>query len=151
MVDVPGLVRDHEVIAALLDRVLEDHEVLDQHLIHAADRLKAVQFMLAAFELDMPRLAGKPRAERMNVLVAGLEQTRDRILRQPVHSQIRMEPAQLARDGDVATAMAEADRRRKIEDALLARRCVGTASRAGAAMPSRRSIKSLIRVFAFAG
>jgi len=62
MVDVPGLVRDHEVIGALLDGVLEDHEILDQHLIHAADRLKAVQFMLAAFELDMPRFAGKPRA-----------------------------------------------------------------------------------------
>ena len=62
MVDVPGLVRDHDVVGALVDSVLEDHEVLDQHLIHAADRLKAVQLVLAAFEFDMPRLAGKPRA-----------------------------------------------------------------------------------------
>ena len=66
VVDVPGLVGDHEVVAALLDGVLEDHEVRDQHLVHAADRLKAVQVVLAAFELDVPRLAGEPRAQRMD-------------------------------------------------------------------------------------
>ena len=120
MVDVPGFVRDHEVVAALLDGVLEDHEVLDQHLIHAADRLKAVQLVLAAFELDMPRLAGKPRAQRMDVFVAGFEQACDGVLRQPVDFQVGMELSQLARDGDVAAAMAEADRRREIERALLA-------------------------------
>ena len=61
MVDVPGLVRDHEVVAALFDSVLEDHEILDQHFVHAAERLKAVQFVRAAFEFDMPRLACKSR------------------------------------------------------------------------------------------
>src|SRR5256885_1986680 len=56
----------------------------------------------------------------MNVLVAGLEQTRDRVLRQPVHFQVRMELSKLARDGDVATTMAETDWGGKIECALLA-------------------------------
>ncbi len=40
VVDVPGLVGDHEIVAALLDGILEDHEVGDQHLVHAADGLE---------------------------------------------------------------------------------------------------------------
>ena len=104
--------------------------------------------MLAAFKLDVPCFAGQPRAQGMHPLAAGLQQPRDRILRQPVHLQVRMQLAQFARDGDVAAAMAEADRRRKIEGALLACRAWQSALVAGAAMPSLRSRKSLIRVFA---
>ena len=125
MVDVPGLVGDHEVVAALFDGVLKDHEILDQHFVHAAERLKAMQFVLAAFELDVPRLAGQPRAKRMNMLVAGFEQAGDRVLRQPVHPEIGMKRSQFARDRDVAAAVAKADRRRKIEDARLARLAPG--------------------------
>src|SRR6185295_19571732 len=56
----------------------------------------------------------------MDMFVVGFEQACDRVLCQPVHFQVRMALSQLARDGDVATAMAEADRGRKIESALLA-------------------------------
>ena len=66
MVDVPGLVGDHEIVAARLDGILEDHEVRDQHLVHAADRLEGVEIVLAGLQLDVPRLAGKPRTERMD-------------------------------------------------------------------------------------
>src|SRR5262245_11779799 len=54
------------------------------------------------------------------MLVAGLEQARDRILRQPVHPEVGLKLAQLARDGDVAAAMTKADRRGEVECALLA-------------------------------
>ena len=47
VVDVPGLVGDHEVVAAGVDGILEDHEVGDQHLVHAADRLEGVEIVLA--------------------------------------------------------------------------------------------------------
>ncbi len=35
VVDVPGFVGDHQVVAALVHRILEGHEVGDQHLVHA--------------------------------------------------------------------------------------------------------------------
>ena len=44
-----------------------------------------MQFVLAAFELDVARFAGQPLAQWMNILIAGFEQAGDRILRQPVH------------------------------------------------------------------
>ena len=78
-------------------------------------RLEAMQVVLAGFELDVPRLAGKPRAERMDALAAGFQQARHGVLRQPVDLEIRMQLAQLAGDGDVAPPMAEADRRGEIE------------------------------------
>ena len=115
LVDVPGFVGDHQVVAALVDGILEDHEVGDQHLVHAAHRLEAVQVVLAQFELDVPRLAGQPRAQRMDALAAGRQQARHRVLRQPVDLEVGMELAQLARDGDVAPPVPEADRRGEIE------------------------------------
>ena len=54
MVDVPGLVGDDEIVVALVDRILEDHEVRDQHLVHVAEGLEAVQVVLARLHLDMP-------------------------------------------------------------------------------------------------
>ena len=63
-------------------------------------------------------LAGEPRAERMDALAAGIEQARHRILRQPVDLQVGVKLAQFAGDGDVAAAVAEADRRGQIERAL---------------------------------
>ena len=103
LVDVPGFVGDHQVVAALVDGILEDHEVGDQHLVHAAQRLEAVQVVLAQFELDVPRLAGQQRAQRMDAFAAGRQQARHRVLRQPVDLEVRMELAQLARDGDIAS------------------------------------------------
>ncbi len=133
VVDVPGLVGDHEIVAALVDRILEDHEVLDQHLVHAAERLEAMQVVLAGFELDVPRLAGEPRAERMHPLVVRVQKPRHRVLRQPVHLEIGMELAQLARDREIAPPVAEPDRRGEIERALFPCR-----ARRRPAAPARR-------------
>ena len=150
VVDVPGLVGDHEIVAARIDGILEDHEVGDQHLVHAADGLEAVQIVLARFQLDMPRLAGQPRAQRMDALAAGFQQPRHRILRQPVDLQVGMQLAQFPRDGDVAPPMAEADGRGEIKRLLgfaAARPHAVPALR----MPSLRSRKSLIRALHLAG
>ena len=41
VIDVPGLVSDDEVIAALHHRVLKLHEIGDQNFVHAADGLES--------------------------------------------------------------------------------------------------------------
>ena len=114
VIDVPGLVGDDEVVAPLLDRVLEGHEVGDQHLVHAANRLKSVQFVLAGFQLDVTGFAGKAGAEGVNGFAAGFEQPRDGVLRQPVDLQIGNDLAQFPGDGDVPPRVAEPDRRRQV-------------------------------------
>ena len=93
-------------------------KLCDQHLVHAADGLEAVQVVLARLQLDVPRLAGEPRAQRMDALAAGVEQPCHRVLRQPVDLQIGVQLAQLARDGDVAPAVPQADRRGEVERLL---------------------------------
>ena len=118
VVDVPGLVGDNQVVVALLNRVLEQHEIGGQHLVHAADRLEGVQLVLTGFELDVAGFACEPRAQGVDALAMRLQQPRDWVLRQPVHLQLRMQPAQLPRDGDVAAPMAEPDRRGDVERPL---------------------------------
>ena len=150
MIDVPRLVGDHEVVAARVDSILEEHEVGDQQLVHAPDRLEGMEVVLAGLLLDVPRLAGEAGAERMDALASRFEQPRHRVLRQPVDLQAGMELAQLAGDGDVAPAMAEADRRREIEHLLRRRRC-GSSAGLGAGIARRRSRKSLISALHLAG
>src|SRR5690242_15456407 len=110
VVDIPGLVRNDEIVAALIDGVLKDHKVGDQHLVHAANSLEGVQIVLARLKFDVPRLAGEPRTYGMDALASGLEQPSDRILREPVHLEVRMELAQLARNGKIAARVAKTDR-----------------------------------------
>ena len=92
-------------------------------------------------------------AQRVDALAVGFEQPRHRVLRQPVHLQVGVQLAQLARDGDVAAAVAEADRRRQIERLSwpATRVSLQRAALAGAGMPSLRSRKSLIRSLHLAG
>ena len=87
VVDVPGFVGNDEIVAARVDGILEDHEIGDQHLVHASDRLEAVQIVLTRLQLDVPRLACKPRTQRVDALAAGLKQTRHGVLRQPIDLQ----------------------------------------------------------------
>ena len=54
----------------------------------------------------------------MDRLAARVQHARDGILREPVDLQIRMQRAQLARDGDVAQRVPEADRARDEQRAL---------------------------------
>ena len=138
VVDVPGLVGDHQVIAALVDRVLEDHEVLDQHLVHAPQRLEDSAGRARRRSSSMCRVSLASRA------LSGCT-------RSPFASSNRVtgscasqstcrsgDSAQLARDGQIAPAVAEADRRGQVERALFP---ASRAARlpAGAARPSLRS------------
>ena len=79
-------------------KVVEDHEVRQQDLVHPPDRLKAMQIVLGRLALDVARLVGEKRAGRMDALTARLEHRRHRMLRQPVDLQIGMQLAQLVRD-----------------------------------------------------
>ena len=68
MVDVPCLVGDDQVVAAILDHVLEDHEIGDQDLVHGAQCLEGVEVVLAGLALDVPRFVDEQPARRMNRL-----------------------------------------------------------------------------------
>ena len=46
VVDVPRLVADHHVVQPFVDDLLEHHEVGDEDLVHAAQRLEAVEVVL---------------------------------------------------------------------------------------------------------
>ncbi len=77
VVDLPRLVADHEVVVAFAHDVVEDHEVVDQDLVHAADRLKAMQVVLGGLALDVLRLAREVAARRMDRLALPFEDARD--------------------------------------------------------------------------
>ena len=147
VVDVPCLVADDQVVLAALDRVVEDHEVRDEDLVHAADRLEGVEVVLGRLGRDVRRFRGELGAQRVDPLAAGLEHRRDRRLGQPVDLEVGSEDAELVGDGDVALGMTEADRRRDVEGSTLAgegrvqvrgvaagRRSCGAASVAGAVL-----------------
>ena len=121
VVELPGLVPDPEVVLVVADDVVEDHEVREQDLVHAADRLEAVQVVLGALALDVAGLVREERASGMDALAALLEHPRHRMLGQPVDLEVGMELAQLVGDRRVALRVAEPDRRRDVEGALAPR------------------------------
>ena len=110
VVDVPGLVADDQVVAAFLDDLLEHHEVGHQDLVHAAQRLEAVQVVLAGLGGHVCGLAGQPLAGGVDVLAFGVQHGGDRVLGQPVDLESGAEPLQFPGDGHVAAGVAEPDR-----------------------------------------
>ena len=68
VVDVPGFVGNHEIIFLLFEHLLKHHEILDKDFVHAPDRLKSVEIVLAGFIFDMRTLIGEDRAGRVNSL-----------------------------------------------------------------------------------
>src|ERR1700733_7050080 len=74
MIDVPGFVSDDEIVVAVLDGVLENHEVRDQHFVHSSQRLEGVQIMFARFQYDVPGWAGEPGTERMDIFAVRFQQ-----------------------------------------------------------------------------
>ena len=117
VVDLPGLVADPDVVLLVADDVEEEHEVRDEDLVHAADRLERVQVVLGGLALDVGRLVRELRARRVDPLPLGLEHRRHRVLREPVDLEVGVERAQLLCDRDVAACVPEADRRRDVERA----------------------------------
>ena len=67
------------------------------------------------------RLVRELGARRVDPLAARLEHGGDRMLREPVDLEVRVQLAQLVGDRDVAPRVAEPDRRRDVERALAAR------------------------------
>ena len=90
VVDVPRLVADDEVVLAALDRVVEDHEVGDEDLVHPADRLERVEVVLGRLGRDVRRFRGELRAQRVDPLAARLEHGGDRVLGEPVDLEVRV-------------------------------------------------------------
>ncbi len=118
VVDVPRLVADHDVVQPLLDDLLEDHEVGEQDLVHAAQRLEAVQVVLAGLRGDVRRLVGQPAAGRVDPLALRLEHRGDGMLGEPVDLDVGTELLELLGDGDITPGVAEPDRRRQVERPL---------------------------------
>ena len=129
VVELPGLVADPQVVGLVAHDVAEDHEVGQQDLVHPPPGLKDVELVLARLGGDVARLVGQLRARRVDVLAAGLEDARDRVLREPVDLQVGVQRAQLARDGDVAPGVAEADGRGDEQRAPAAARSRGARAR----------------------
>ena len=63
-------------------------------------------------------LRRQPLAGRMDRLAVASEHRGHRILGEPVDLEVGVEPAQLVDDGEVAADVAEADRRRDVQDLL---------------------------------
>src|SRR5258708_39094035 len=61
---LPEKTHDGQRLACEIISILEDHEVLDQHLVHAADGLEGIEIVLARLELDMPSFAGEAGGAR---------------------------------------------------------------------------------------
>ena len=88
VVELPGLVANPQVVRLGLHHVVEDHDVVDEDLVHAAPCLEAVQIVLAALILHVRRLAREPGAGRVEDLPFGLKQVRHGTLREPLRLQI---------------------------------------------------------------
>ena len=74
--------------------------------------------MLGRLRLDVVRLVRELSAGRMHGLAGRVERRRHGVLREPFDLDVRVQPTQLAGDGDVAPRVAEPDRRRQVERAL---------------------------------
>ena len=143
VVDVPGLVADHRSYCSSRDDVVEHHEVVDEDLVHAPQRLERVQVVLLALAVDVRRLAGQDSRRRMDPLAAASSTRGHRVLRQPVDLQVRVQLAQLVGDRDVPLRVAEADRRGDVERALRpAQRPRSTCAAAAGTARGDRSTKS---------
>ena len=53
VIQLPGLITDPQVVRLITDKIMKDHEIGQQDLIHATDRLEAVQVVLSRLGLDM--------------------------------------------------------------------------------------------------
>ena len=118
VVDVPCLVADDDVVQPFLDDLLEQHEVGDQDLVHAAQRLEAVEVVPAGLRGDVRGLVGEPPTGRVDVLTLGFEHRGDGMLGEPVDLHVGAQLLQLLGHGDVTSSMAEPDGGREIEHPL---------------------------------
>ena len=118
VVELPRLVADPQVVVALAHDVVEEHEVGEQDLVHPAPGLEGVELVPVRLGGDVPRLEREVPARRVDALAAALEHVGDRLLRQPLDLELRLERAQLLCDRDVAPRVAEPDRGGHVERAL---------------------------------
>ena len=121
VVEVPGLVADPEVIRLGGCDVVEHHEVRQQDLVHPPQRLEAVQIMPGGLGLEVGRLTGELGAGRVDPLATMPEHGRDRLLRQPVDLEVRVQGAQLVGDRQVSPDVAKSDRRGHVQRSPAAR------------------------------
>ena len=109
MIDVPGLIGDHDVVVAILDDLLKQHEVGDHDLVHAAQRLEYMQIVLASFVLDVRGFADEQAARRMHALPRRLKQSSDRVLCEPVDLELWAQSSKLTGNSQVAARVSESD------------------------------------------
>ena len=115
VVEVPGLVADPEVEALAGDQVVEDHEVVDEHLVHPPDRLERVQVVLPGLRLEVRGLADQVRRRGVHGLASLLEELHHRRLGEPLDVHARSLLAKSIHDGQVSADVAQPDRRAQVE------------------------------------
>ena len=90
VVDVPRLVADHQVVRRLLDDVVEDHEVVDQDLVHLPDAPGRRAGRARRTRPRCGRTRWPARRDAGWIRLAGiLQHPGDRVLGEPVDLQVR--------------------------------------------------------------
>ncbi len=117
VVEFPRLVTDPGVVRLFFDEIGEHHEVVDQDLVHPANRLERMKIVLGRLRFDVRRLVREIRRRGMDELATAFEQFGERRLREPFDLDVRALAAQFVGDRHVAPGMAEPDGRGQVEDA----------------------------------
>ena len=110
VVDIPRLIADHQVVVRLRDHVVEDHEVVHEDLVHAADRLEGVQIVVGGLVFDVGGFVREKGGCRVDGLAGIRQHSRDRMLRQPVDLKVGVQRSQLLGDRDIAPRVTQTDR-----------------------------------------
>ena len=131
VVEVPGLVAQPQVERVAFDQVVEDHEVVDEHLVHPAYGLERVQVVLARLRLEVAALVGEQPRGRVHDLAALLEELRHRRLGQPLDLQVGPPLPHGVGDGEVAADVTEPDRRAEVQRPRPALRADAATTRRG--------------------
>src|SRR5580658_9419337 len=140
MIDVPRLVTNDEIVVLLANHVVQHHEVINQDLVHPADRLECMQIVLATLTFDVRGFVRERRTCRMDALATRLQHFRDGMLREPVDCNTRHKRAQFGGDCCVTLRVPKSDGD-EIKSACLRRRARGRGGRS----PSASRIARLTR------
>lgn len=101
--------------------LVEHHEVVDEDLVHPAQRPERVEVVLARLALDVARLAGEVGRCGVDRLTTRGEDPGHGVLGEPLDVEVGVEGSRLVGDGEVSSRVTESDRRGDVERLLATR------------------------------
>jgi hypothetical protein len=94
-----------------LDEILEDHEVVNQDLIHRPNGLEGMKVVLRTLALEVRGFAYEMPDRRVDGLPALVQHLRYWILSEPVNLDLGLFLAELVRDRDISERVTKPYRR----------------------------------------